>query len=235
MRCAKTETYFPKLVTDDCASQHASSIEMLKINLPPTNGGYHDVFRIEPVVANLRLSKGAMTTLEHAIRNSSNFDGYPANHHGLPSLDSFVAFVAQRLVDDSVEPPTSATISVNSQPNHRFNINGTAMIRDQAFPIEGHVVWLPKTKCFRGHVFVDPDKRVRSILKEDADAVRKISWHQSAWNGNDFDQCRLCMTAISEQGTDAIWNSGYTAENQGWLCPGCYENVVVNGYEHPWL
>ena len=176
-----------------------------------------------------------MANLENEIRTSSNLAGYTANRHGLPPLDSFIEFVAQRLCDNDGDNPTAASIRVVREATHRFKIDGTATFDAGAKPIQGRIIWLPKLACFRGHLNIDPEGRVNEMLAEDANAVRAISWHKTKWHGDDHDHCRLCMATLSDWGTETSFDTGYTAENAGWLCPNCYNDVVVAGGEHPWL
>ena len=176
-----------------------------------------------------------MATLEREIRSSSDLTDYTANRHGLPSLDAFIEFVAQRLSDNAVTIPTSASIRLELVRNHIFNIGGTATVNGESKPIQGRILWLPKLECFRGQITIDPEGRANKRLVDDVDAVRSIAWKKAKWYGDDHDHCRLCMAKLSDQSTDADFDTGYTAEKCGWLCPNCYDEVVVAGGEHPWL
>lgn len=176
-----------------------------------------------------------MANLENQIRASSDLAAYTANRHGLPSTDTFIEFVAQRLSDNGDSLPTAASINVEREARHKFKINGMATVEGNSKPIQGRIIWLPKLECFRGHVTIDPEGRVNQMLVDDANAIRSISWQKTVWNGDDHDHCRLCMATLSDRGTDGSHDTGYTADKCGWLCPTCYNDVVLEGGEHAWL
>lgn len=195
------------------------------------------VVRRGPVNGDVMLlwNADSVTNLEDEIRTSSDLAGYTANRLGLPSLETFIKFVAQRLCDNDGEDPTTASIRVEREAKHNFKIDGEVTVSAAAKPIQGRIIWLPKLACFRGHVTIDPEGRVNEMLVDDAHAIRSVPWQKTKWHGDDHDHCRLCMATLSDWGTDATFDTGYTAENCGWLCPNCYNDVVVAGGEHPWL
>ncbi len=177
----------------------------------------------------------SVADLESEIRLSSDLAEYTANRHGLPSTETFIKFVAKRICEHDGASPTTASIRVKRESKHSFKIDGSATVNDAAKPIQGRIIWLPKLECFRGNIIIDPEGRVNEILVDDANAVRSIPWQETKWHGDDHDHCRLCMATLSDRGTDASFDTGYTADNSGWLCPNCYNDVVVSGGKHPWL
>ncbi len=176
-----------------------------------------------------------MTDLENQIRTCSDLAAYTANRQGLPSLDTFIAFISQRICCHDGRIPTSASIHVDRESKHSFKIDGMVTVNGDSKPIQGRIIWLPNLACFRGHVTVDTEGRVNQMLAEQADAVRSIPWQKMKWHGDDHDHCRLCMATLSEWGTDGACDNGYTVHNSGWLCPDCYNAVIVEGGQHPWL
>ena len=72
-----------------------------------------------------------MADLENEIRLSSDFAAYTANRHGLPSLETFIKFVAKRICETDGENPTTSSIRVERESKHSFKIDGTATIRDR--------------------------------------------------------------------------------------------------------
>ena len=177
----------------------------------------------------------SVANLEYQIRATSDLAGYAAGRNGLPSLEAFITFVAQKICENDGDNPTTASIRVKREAPHIFRIDGEATINAVAKPIQGRIVWLPNVACFRGRVTIDPEGRVNRMLIDDANAVRSIAWSKAKWHGEDHDHCRLCMATLSDRSTSATFDTGYTAENCGWICPECYRDVVIAGGTHPWL
>ena len=176
-----------------------------------------------------------MFSIEERIEVGSDLSAYPANQDGLPSQEKFVSFLANRLRADSCDEFSEVAIQVSRVTKHRITLSGSAKVGTPSKPIQGFVLWLPKLKCFRGHLFIDAEALANKMLAEEANAVRKRDWHRSPWAGNDHDHCLLCWSKISTMVEGADYDFGYAAENSGWLCPKCYADVVLNGGCHPFL
>ena len=178
---------------------------------------------------------GAMVSLENQITASSDLSAYDERQNGIPARAAFVAFIANQLRANLSDHATEIRIEVSRASRYVFKLSGSVTLNGRVTPIVGDIHWLPNLDCFRGHVTVDPEGRVNTMLAEDADAVRAVDWRKSKWDGEDHDHCRLCWATLSTNPSEDGFDLGYTAKNSGWLCPNCYNDVVVNGGAHPWL
>ncbi len=48
-------------------------------------------------------------------------------------------------------------------------------------------------------------------------------------NGWDHDHCRFCFVSISDCDHDECINEAYTNSDGNWVCPECYQHLIING------
>jgi len=178
-----------------------------------------------------------MADLPALITRNSDLSGYTPRCHGLPAIDSFVRFIAQRLEPELPSLPTEIAFAVERRGNHVFKLSGDVSFGDDTKPVSGEIVWLPRMDCFRGHVLLDPAGKINRMLAEDAAKCRTQSWTRKDWRDDSADHthCLLCMATISSVNGDDGFTFGYTTDGREWLCPTCHDLVVIRGHEHPWL
>jgi hypothetical protein len=90
------------------------------------------------------------------LRECITKDAFDACWAVPPPYDSFIVVVAEKISDSSDDQVTAITCSARSNGDNRIRLDGVVVTSTVSHSVYVNIVWMPKTKNFRGTASLRP-------------------------------------------------------------------------------